>query len=201
GCADIDSDRIALRGTSLGGGHVLAVAAADPRIAAVVSQVPFVGIELGRASPRSTRTTLALFSAAVRDTFRGFLGRPPYLIPVVGAADAVAAFPDPTAAIVLGDLAETVPTWRNAVAARVLFPLLWYRPGAQAKHLRMPLLVCIAERDTAGSVRLAMAAARQAPRGELRRYATGHWEVYRPPMIEQLASDQIRFLRTHLRLV
>ena len=39
----IDSNRIAFWGTSLSGGHVLAVAAADPTIAAVVSQVPLNG--------------------------------------------------------------------------------------------------------------------------------------------------------------
>jgi len=37
----IDPDRIVLWGSSFSGGHVLAVAAGDPRIAAVVSQAPF----------------------------------------------------------------------------------------------------------------------------------------------------------------
>ena len=37
----IDPDRIALWGSSFSGGHVLAVAAGDPRIAAVIAQAPF----------------------------------------------------------------------------------------------------------------------------------------------------------------
>jgi dienelactone hydrolase len=41
--AGIDPERIALWGTSLGGGHVIAVAADDPQIAAVVAQIPFNG--------------------------------------------------------------------------------------------------------------------------------------------------------------
>ncbi len=46
----IDSRRIALWGTSFSGGHVVAVAATDERIAAVVSQVPFTdGISAARA--------------------------------------------------------------------------------------------------------------------------------------------------------
>ena len=37
----IDPDRIVLWGSSFSGGHVLAVAAGDPRVAAVISQAPF----------------------------------------------------------------------------------------------------------------------------------------------------------------
>src|SRR5512135_852818 len=36
----VDPDRIVLWGSSFSGGHVLAVAATDPRIAAVISQAP-----------------------------------------------------------------------------------------------------------------------------------------------------------------
>ena len=72
----VDPERIALWGTSLSGGHVIVVAATDPRIAAVVSQVPWVGIERGRTSPRTTQATLKLFLAAFRDAMRGLLGRP-----------------------------------------------------------------------------------------------------------------------------
>lgn len=39
----VDSDRIGLWGSSFGGGHVLYVAGTDPRIKAVVSQVPGMG--------------------------------------------------------------------------------------------------------------------------------------------------------------
>jgi len=42
--------------------------------------------------------------------------------------------------------------------------LLRYRPGTRAKQLAMPLLVCVADQDTAASVTLAVQAARQAPR-------------------------------------
>lgn len=41
----VDEDRIGLWGSSFGGGHVLYVAGTDPRIQAVVSQVPGMGAE------------------------------------------------------------------------------------------------------------------------------------------------------------
>ena len=37
---DVDADRVALWGNSLGGAHVISVAADDPRIVAVVAQIP-----------------------------------------------------------------------------------------------------------------------------------------------------------------
>ena len=49
GLRDVDARRVALWGTSLSGGHVLAVAATDPGVAAVVSQVPVIdGMHRGR---------------------------------------------------------------------------------------------------------------------------------------------------------
>ena len=41
GRAWVDPDRIAIFGSSFSGGHVLAIGAQDPRLAAIVSQCPF----------------------------------------------------------------------------------------------------------------------------------------------------------------
>lgn len=194
----VDPERIALWGTSLSGGHVIAVGATDPRIAVVVSQVPWVGIERGRTSPRTTQATLKLFFAAFRDAMHSLLGRPPYLIKVVGNPGEVAAFTDPDARAWIDAMAPQAPHWRNAFAARALFSLLRYRPGTKAKHLVMPLLVCIADQDTAGSTALAQRAAEQAPHGEVRRYSLGHFAVYSGEGFEQVVADQVRFLRAHL---
>ena len=51
---EVDPDRVATFGSSMGGGNALAAAAADPRIAAAISQVPFLDIvtQAHRSSPR-----------------------------------------------------------------------------------------------------------------------------------------------------
>jgi hypothetical protein len=201
GVAGVDPARIALWGTSLSGGHVLAVAATDPRLAAVVAQVPFAGVEFGRSGPRSGAATLRLLVAAIRDAFRGLLGRPPYLIPLVADPGTVAAFTDPEARAALATLASAAPSWGNAFAARAILALLRYRPGALADRVSMPLLVCIAERDTAGSVTLAVRAAERAPRGALRRYPVGHFAVYLGEVRDRLIADETAFLRSHLQSV
>ncbi|MFD8006155.1 alpha/beta hydrolase [Streptomyces mirabilis] len=48
-CSAFDADRVALWGTIFSGGHVLAVAAIDTRVRAVVSQAPWIaGTEIAR---------------------------------------------------------------------------------------------------------------------------------------------------------
>jgi uncharacterized protein len=150
--AGLDARRIALWGTSLSGGHVIEIAAEDPQIAAVVSQVPFTGVEFGRSSPRSTVATLKLVAAAIRDRLHGLFGLPPYLVQLVGPPGTVAAFNDADAVDVLRTLAADAPTWRNAFSARAILSLVAYRPGDAAPRITMPMLVCIADADTAGSV-------------------------------------------------
>jgi uncharacterized protein len=195
----VDPDRVALWGTSLGGGHVVTVAADDPSIAAVVAQLPFMGVDLhGSSRPRTGRVTRTLFMAAIRDATRGVFGRTPVTIPMVGEPGTVAVFTGTEDNTVARALAAEAPEWRNEMAARSLFSLIRYRPGKLAGRLVMPLLICVADDDTAASLPLAVRAAEQAPRGELRRYPGGHFAAYLGEVFEQMVSDQVKFLRRHL---
>ena len=76
---DADPARVALWGTSFGGGHVLATAARDRRVAAVVVQVPFVD---GLANLRflGPRKVAIVTREALRDWVGARLGRPPHMI-------------------------------------------------------------------------------------------------------------------------
>jgi len=195
---DIDPARIALWGTSLSGGHVIVVAAGDPRIAAVVSQVPFPGVEFARSSERPAKVTLQLLAAAVNDALRGRLHRPPRLIPVFGDPGDIAVFTSPHDKAIIDKLAAQAPEWRNAVAARMLFPLMRYQPRTAASRLAMPLLVCIAEKETAASPALTADMISRAPKAEVRRYPIGHFDAYTGEWLEQIVSDQISFLHAHL---
>lgn len=196
----IDPARIALWGTSLSGGHVIVVAAGDPRIAAVVSQVPFPGVQFGRASERSARVTLQLLAAAAADTVRRWQHRVPRLVPVFGAPGDMAVFTNPHDKAIIDQLAAQAPEWRNAVAARMLFPLMRYQPRTAASRLAMPLLICIAEKETAASPALTADMASRAPKAEVRRYPIGHFDAYTGRWLGKLATDQIAFLRAHLSI-
>lgn len=193
----IDSSRIVLWGSSFSGGHVIAVAATDPRIAAVISQAPFVDglAAAGRIPPV---TVLRLAAAGLRDAVGAVLRRPPLLLPAVGARGDVAAMPDPEAEQGFRAIVAPGSLWRNEFAARLMLTLPTYRPGKASERLGMPLLVCVADDDRTTPPRPAVRTARRAPRGELRRYPVNHFGVYLGDTFEQVVADQVDFLGQHV---
>lgn len=195
---ELDAQRTALWGTSLGAGHVLSIAATDPSIAAVVAQLPFLGVDPRNESPRTTSVTLTLFTQAVRDTVGAWFGSVPVMMPMLGRPGEVAVFTGQEDYEAVEALAATAPMWRNEMAARSLFSLLRYRPVSLARDVRAPMLFLVAEGDTAASNRLTEHAAREAPRGELRRYPGSHFSAYQGPVFEQMVADETAFLVEHL---
>ncbi|MFN8661919.1 MAG: alpha/beta fold hydrolase [Thermomicrobiales bacterium] len=199
----VDPERIAIWGTSLSGGHVNAVAAEDPRIAAVVAQVPMfdarrTGRSLGLRMRRAfTRTALSLFLAAGRDGLHAVMHRSPYYARVVGEPGEAAVFTNADARAAFAALGGERAGWRNAFAPRFLFGLPRYRSGSE-ERLRMPILVCVADQDLEASPTLAVEVAKRAPRGEVRHYSAGHFDVYVEPLRSQVIADQIAFLHQHL---
>jgi pimeloyl-ACP methyl ester carboxylesterase len=189
--AHIDSARIALWGTSLGGGHVIVVGSERHDIAAVIAQVPFNGFS-SRPRERSRRASLRLLRAMVRDRLRTSLGLSPSYIRVVGMPESTSVMASLGAAAAVDGMSST--TWRNTVAPGVLFDMMRYRPGDAAGKLLAPLLVCIAVKDRESPEALVRQLADAAPRGRFIRYPVSHFDVYRPETRRQLLADQVAFL-------
>ena len=186
----IDPDRIALWGSSFSGGHVLAVAAGDPRIAAVISQAPFTdSVAVIRAMP--VRNVLRAGVAAVGDQLGALLGRPPRYLPAVGEPGTFAAMTAPEAKPGFDAIRTPESLWRNEVAARIVLHLSLYRPGRLAARIAVPVLFCVCDADATTPPAPSIEAARRAPRGELRRYPYGHFAIYHDP---QVKADQVEFL-------
>ncbi len=83
----VDTARIAIWGTSFGGGHVLSIAAEDHALAGVVAQCPFVDgpSSVWRRFLASPISATVLFVLAIVDVIRGgLLRRPPLLVPMAG---------------------------------------------------------------------------------------------------------------------
>ncbi len=187
----VDPDRIVLWGSSFSGGHVLAVAAQDPRLAAVISQAPFTdSVPALREVPLRTAAVLTL--AGLRDQLGAWLRRPPRLVPVVGAPGTVAAMTSPGADAGFKAIVGPESLWHNTFAARLMLRFPFYRPGRKTSEIRMPLLVCVCETDTTTPPGSTIKAAHRAPRGELRRYPYDHFDIYHDPRVK---ADQIDFLR------
>lgn len=193
----VDSARIALWGTSLSGGHVLKLAAEESSIAAAIAQTPFTdGASAIKAA--EWRNVLKGVGYGLADAARGLAGRDPLLAPAVGAPGTFAAITEPGAQEAQQRLVAPDSLWRNEVAARIGLTIGAYRPAAKADRIACPLLVCVATADATTPPEPALRVARRAPRGELREYACGHFDIYDGEWFEQMVGDEIEFLRRHL---
>jgi dienelactone hydrolase len=196
----VDPERIVLWGSSYSGGHVIAEAADDPRIAAVISQAPAVDglaalIEVARyAGPR---TLLRLGGLGARDAIRGALGRAPLRVPIVGPPGSLAAITAPDAEP--GFMRIAGPTFRNEFCARAVLDAARNRPTTRAADLPCPVLFQIADRDSIAPPAAVEKAAWEATgRAEVRRYPLGHFDVYVGEGFERAVADQLHFLRRHV---
>jgi len=198
---EVDPDRVVLWGTSFGGGHAIATAAADPSVAAAIAQCPFTD---GLASARqiSPLGSVRLGVAAAKDVLASALGRPAVRVKVaarpgeVGLMDA----PDVMAGVVglLEASGLTEAEYRNDVPARVALEIPRDAPGRQASQVRCPILFCVCDTDTVAPAKATLRHAAQAPRGEIHRYPVGHFDIYIGEDFERVVADQLVFLTTHV---
>jgi pimeloyl-ACP methyl ester carboxylesterase len=198
GLERVDADRVAVWGTSLGGGHALSMARRDSRLAAAVCQVPFV--DSVRQFPRLSRRLQATMAThALRDLGGAMLRRPPHTIPAVAPHGSAGFITAPGAeegwlGVVAGGEDSR---WRNRAAARAVLARP-YRPARDAAEVSCPILFCVGDDDLVARPRVAIEAARRAPRGELHRYPIGHFDPYDGEPFERIVSDQLEFLVRHL---
>ena len=191
---DINPDRIALWGSSFGGGHVLAVAAETPGISAVVSQVPFVdGAAALRHAPRSYLIEATL--KGLRDLARAMTFRPPYCVPVVAEPGEFALMNTPESKP--GYLALVPPgsKWKNEVPARILLELPRYRPALHADRITCPVLVVYAEMDSLIYFKDIERAVARIPKVQTVKLPVNHFAVYVGEPFEQVSEIEGAFLK------
>lgn len=194
----VDPARTVLWGTSFSGGHVIAVGAKDPSLAAVVAQCPYTD---GLASSLAVAplTSLRITLRAVRDLVGGGLGRRPTTIPLAGRPGTVALMSSPDALpgvqSLQGEKAAEIP---DEVAARVALEIAFGRPGARAGRLRCPALFVVCDQDTVAPARATLRHVAKAPRGEVVRRDAGHFDIYVGEEFETTVRDELEFLRRHV---
>jgi dienelactone hydrolase len=194
----VDEGRIALWGTSFSGGHVIATAARLPGIAAVVAQCPFTD---GIASARAVNPLIIarITAQAVRDLAGARLGRPPVMVPVVGYPGEVALMTAPDAYPGFMRLVPEGEQIRNEVAARFGIKVLTYRPGRAAAKITCPILFCVCEPDSVAPANATLRHAAKAPRGEIKVYPEGHFDIYFGEAFDRVVADQLDFLDKHVK--
>ena len=200
----VDPARIAVWGSSYSGGHVIAVAAQDPTIAAVISQGAAVdGLKAltGRGKVRAPGTVAsgppkgrgpALARAVLDDLARAATRRQPRTIAFLGDADSGAMISGPGAEQFA---ALTGPTFRNEMCARGIPRIAFNRPGRLAAKVACPTLLVIAEYDEiAPSTAVHEVARRIGSPAEVVSYDCGHFAIYAGEEFESSVARQVEFL-------
>ena len=195
---EVDPARVALWGSSFGGGHVIATAAEVP-VAAAVAQCPFTdGVASTLAIPPTT--AVKVVARAVRDVVARLRGRPPVPVGLAGDPGATALMTAPDVVPGFLGLVPEGMVFRNEVAARVAFDILRYRPGSRAARVSCPLHVTVCDADSVAPARTTLRHLRRAPRAEVLRRPVGHFDIYQGEELERVVGAQLEFLRRHVPL-
>lgn len=196
---EVDGTRVAVWGSSFGGGHAIIVASRHPELRAAVSQCPFTD---GLASARALGPvgTMRLLPTVAGDLVANALGREPVLLKLAGAPGEKALMTAPDALPGYLALVPEDGTFINEVAARVAPTITWHRPGKAAKNVKMPILFCICDHDSVTPPEETLAYARTAPRSEIKQYDAGHFDIYLGEPFEAVVADQTDFLARHLEV-
>lgn len=199
GRPEVSAERVALWGTSFGGGVATVAASRDHRIRAVVAQCPMM--DGWAATMQASRNggilqTLRLGAHGLRDLAAGLVRREPHRIPAAGRPGTVAAMTADDCADGYGALVPPdVPT---DVAARFVFEVPRFRPVSVADQVACPVLVLVCETDSVAPPAAAERAAERMAHATVRQYSCGHFDVYQEPFRTQSIRDQLDFLDAHL---
>ncbi|MHC8378446.1 alpha/beta hydrolase [Pseudomonas sp. MDT1-16] len=197
GCSDVDGSRVAVWGSSFGGGHAITVASRHPELLAAISQCPFTD-GLAAAAALGVKGSLQVTPVLLRDFAAKLLGRPPVMVPIAAAPGKPALMNAHDALPGYLALMPEGMVFINHVAARVLPEIITYRPGRSAAKVKFPILFCVSTTDTVTPADQTIALVRRAPHGETRLYSAGHFEFYMGDAFEELVADQTQFLTKHL---
>jgi uncharacterized protein len=198
---EVRPDRVALWGFSLSGGHVLRIAARE-QVAAAIAQTPFA--DGMAATPNALRhETLGVILRfpvlALVDLLRGFLRKPPLVVPLAGPRGTVAMLTTPDAQDADRALNpdNRYPQWQQTIAARSVLPLGFYRPGRVARRITLPLLIVVAEDDQSVLAAPAIRVADRAPNATLVRVRGGHYAPFLHQH-ETVIDRELQFLERHV---
>ncbi len=214
----IDTTRIALWGTSLGGGHVLSLAAMDPEIKAVVANVPHIrsGLEgiIGtiqrqpwKASIGLVKVLAALFKGllvALERTFSHNTYNTLY-IPLHGQPGSAAMMQNKGDDEGYGRLVQHLPSilrWKNLASVWSVLPVLFYRPLNTVSQIQCPTLLIAAEFDTLCPASDSEAAARLMDPQKtqlITMEGLTHFDIYNGKPLERVISATLTFLKTELQ--
>jgi fermentation-respiration switch protein FrsA (DUF1100 family) len=197
----IDANRVALWGTSFSGGHALFVGALDPRVKAVVVQVPALNVPHSLIALISRPVFEGLLATLSQDQAQRNAGGQGGTIPVVAEPGQPAFLAAPDAYSWFTSSAHLAPNWSNGISLESLARVVEYVPDSFIELVApRPLLMQVASQDSLVPLNLARQAFHRAGEPKtLEVYDCGHFDPYATePWASQFLAGQVRWLKEHL---
>jgi len=202
---EIDGNKIALFGTSGGGGYGLIEAANDKNISAVISQCPALDEEADGKHALQVHGMghmLKLLIHAIRDKVRSRFGLSPHLIPIFGPPGSFAVLTAPGAFDEFAKLIAAYPPskpFQNRISARFIVEKQGFSPVDYADKVDCPVHFAISEFDNLVAPdsykRIAEILGEKA---DIHVYPIGHFDIYIGEDFEKAVTNQIKFLKKNL---
>ncbi|KAE8244457.1 hypothetical protein A4X13_0g6584 [Tilletia indica] len=192
----VDPSKVAIFGTSFGGGHAMTMAVRDPKLACAISQCPFTS---GLASTGTVGLLTLPFIAAraISDQLLGLFTRRIVRITLAGEPGEVALMNKPD--VVAGALALSGEESINYVGARIGLWLPLYFPGRTARKAEIPIFVAICGSDSVAPPGPTLSYAKKIPKGEWKVYEDmGHFSIYKGEAFKKAMADYLAFLGKHV---
>ncbi len=198
---EVDEKRIALWGTSYSGGHALFVGALDPRVKAVVVQVPGINIPHSLIALISRPVFNGLLGTLADDQAARSAGGHGAAIPVVAKGGEPAFLATADAYEWFTSSAKIAPDWLNSISLESVARAAEYVPDALIELIApRPLLMQVATNDSLIPINLARQAFHRAGEPKtLEVYDCGHFDPYaNEPWHSQFLAGQVRWLKENL---
>lgn len=199
---EINADRIGIWGSSYSGGHVLAIAAVEPRVKCAVAQVPHIDGPAASVRWMPGHIAPALRGAIEMDRASRFNGGAPMTIPVVaeGEASQKALGGEESYRFFIEGQKTRAPAWRNEITLRSVEWAMEYDPAAQIHRIGpTPLMMIVAKDDTVTPTDLALDAfARAREPKRLVLMDGGHFDPYQAGFAEASSAARDWFVE-HLK--
>jgi uncharacterized protein len=199
---EVDADRLGVWGTSFSGGHVLHVAAYDPRVKAVVSQVGAMDADAIMKATATPEQYAALEQMTVKERIRRATeGGEVYIPNTLSPGQTFAFQPDPESYEFAHKAQATVaPSWRDEVTMSSVGACLEYAPARSIDLIApRPLLMFLAKSDSIAPPETIRAAfARAGEPKQLVEIGGTHYSPYLEAA-EQTSRGAVDWFSKHLK--
>ena len=173
-------EEVGVWGSSFAGGLAMVLAATDPRVRAVVAQIPNVSGARNSVRLFSSPQLAELHARLAADRATRLVGKQPGLIDVFTTDDQLCALPPRVSTRYIDSGFEYFPTWKNEVTLRSVEHMITFEPAGWVPHIGpKPLMMIVAANDrcTFPDVQLDVFNSAREPK-RLIVHQGGHFDTY-----------------------